>query len=164
MISTNSQIQIVETEMKMFRRRYPDHVGFQSRWIDAYFTLRERLDKVENPKQDPPYGFVAGALEVNFTEEWVAISGQRVHFTPKQFSMLKVLVRYYGQVVTFNKLLEEVWGPEYTDERTYIKVFISRIRIKIHDDPVNSKYIFTYRGSGYMFRSTATIRWYNGQA
>ncbi|KKL20971.1 hypothetical protein LCGC14_2450160 [marine sediment metagenome] len=95
-------------------------------------------------------------------DEWVALSGQRVRFTPKQFSMLKVLVRYYGQVVTFKELLEEVWGPEYTDDRTYIKVFINRIRTKIHDDPVTSKYIWTHRGLGYMFRPTATIRWYNG--
>ena len=51
MTSTDSQIQVVETEMRRFQRRYPDYVGYQPRWIDAYFTLRERLNEAEKTEK-----------------------------------------------------------------------------------------------------------------
>jgi two-component system KDP operon response regulator KdpE len=44
-----------------------------------------------------------------------------------------------------------VWGPEYGDEREYLRVFISQVRKKIETDPVRPKFILTEPGVGYRF-------------
>ena len=48
-------------------------------------------------------------------------------------------------------LLRQVWGPEYTAEVHYLKVFVGRLRHKLGDDPEQPRYIQTERGSGYRF-------------
>jgi len=45
-----------------------------------------------------------------------------------------------------------VWGREYTDEINYLKVYVSRLRAKLEDDPRNPQHILTEHGIGYWFR------------
>jgi two-component system KDP operon response regulator KdpE len=47
--------------------------------------------------------------------------------------------------------LQAVWGPEYGDEREYLRVFISQLRRKIEDDPLRPAYVLTEPGVGYRF-------------
>jgi len=49
-------------------------------------------------------------------------------------------------------LLARVWGREYTDEISYLKVYISRLRAKLEEDPRNPRHILTEHGVGYLFR------------
>ena len=48
-------------------------------------------------------------------------------------------------------LLERVWGPEYTNDTHYLKVFVSRLRQKLGDDADHPRYIQTQWGTGYRF-------------
>ncbi|MCX5998325.1 MAG: helix-turn-helix domain-containing protein [Chloroflexi bacterium] len=48
-------------------------------------------------------------------------------------------------------LLERVWGPEYTTETDYIKVYVQRLREKLEEDPRNPRMIISERGVGYKF-------------
>jgi two-component system KDP operon response regulator KdpE len=56
------------------------------------------------------------------------------------------------KVLTYNQLLNRVWGAEYAQEREYLHVFTSRLRLKIEDDRNNPEYIITIPGAGYKFQ------------
>ena len=48
------------------------------------------------------------------------------------------------------ELLSKVWGPEYRDDLQYLRVWVSRLRRKLEDDPSKPKLIKTFQGIGYM--------------
>lgn len=86
------------------------------------------------------------------SERWeVRRNGELVDLTPTELRLLLVLTENAGRVLTHQQLLEQVWGPEYTDETDYTKLFIWRLRQKIEQDPSNPCYIVTERGLGYRF-------------
>jgi two-component system KDP operon response regulator KdpE len=69
--------------------------------------------------------------------------------TPREFDVLAYLMRHAGKVVTHRLLLAEVWGPEYSGETQYLRVFVNRLRRKIEDDAAHPRYIVTEPGVGY---------------
>jgi two-component system KDP operon response regulator KdpE len=69
--------------------------------------------------------------------------------TPREFDVLAYLMRHAGKVVTHRLLLAEVWGPEYSAETQYLRVFVNRLRRKIEDDAAHPRYIVTEPGVGY---------------
>ena len=96
--------------------------------------------------------FVSGDLSVDFARREVTRRGEPVPLTTTEYHLLYHLVRNAGQVLTHETLLARVWGREYTDEINYLKVYISRLRAKLEDDPRNPQHILTERGVGYWFR------------
>ena len=59
-----------------------------------------------------------------------------VHLTPTEWSLLEILVRNPGRLVTQRQLLQEVWGPEYGDETNYLRVHLAHLRAKLEPEPV----------------------------
>jgi two-component system KDP operon response regulator KdpE len=78
--------------------------------------------------------------------------GQEIHLTPKEFEMLRYLMERAGRPVPHNRLLTSIWGPEYGNEREYLRVLINQLRKKIEDDPTRPTYILTESHVGYRFR------------
>ena len=89
-----------------------------------------------------------GGLAVDLAHRRVTIEGRDVELTPKEFAFLLALARHPGRVITHAMLLREVWGPEYTDELHYLRVYASHLRKKIGDDPAHP-YLITEPGVGY---------------
>ncbi|HEY46584.1 MAG TPA: response regulator transcription factor [Anaerolineae bacterium] len=77
--------------------------------------------------------------------------GRSVQLTPKEFELLRYLVKNQGRVLSADAILSNVWGPEYKGERDLVKQFIYRLRNKLEADPSKPEYIVTVRGSGYAF-------------
>jgi two-component system KDP operon response regulator KdpE len=50
-----------------------------------------------------------------------------------------------------SELLSKVWGPEYRDDLQYLRVWVSRLRKKLEEEPSSPKLIKTFQGIGYMF-------------
>jgi DNA-binding response OmpR family regulator len=96
--------------------------------------------------------FVSGDIHVDFVRRAVAVRGQSVSLTGTEYRLLYQLVRNAGQVLTHEALLARVWGREYTDEVSYLKSYINRLRAKVERDPHNPEYILTEYGAGYWFR------------
>ena len=96
--------------------------------------------------------FVSGDLSVDFARREVARRGEPVPLTTTEYRLLYHMVRNAGQVLPHETLLARVWGREYTDEINYLKVYISRLRAKLEDDPRNPQQILTEHGVGYWFR------------
>jgi two-component system, OmpR family, KDP operon response regulator KdpE len=92
-----------------------------------------------------------GDLRIDFAAREVQLEGEVVPLTSTEYRLLEELVRSAGEVVPHRQLLERVWGPEYVGEDHYIKVFVRRLRIKLHDNSERPRYIQTEWGIGYRF-------------
>ena len=95
--------------------------------------------------------FKAGDLEVDLSKRLVKRRGQIVKLTRMEYELLAYLVSNCGKIVTHTDLLHNVWGPEYGNEREYVRVFIGQLRRKIEDDSSNPRFIVTESGIGYRF-------------
>jgi two-component system KDP operon response regulator KdpE len=93
----------------------------------------------------------SGKLFINVDARKVIINGETIHLTPLEYDLLYYLAKNQGKVVSHRELLREIWGPEYGDEREYLRVFISQIRKKVEEDPTRPAYILTEPRIGYRF-------------
>jgi DNA-binding response OmpR family regulator len=92
-----------------------------------------------------------GGLVVNFAKHTVTVDGRLVTLSPKEFDLLKILIRNRGRVMTRDLLLDRVWGEDaYVEPRT-VDVHIRWLREKIEQDPSHPALIQTVRGAGYRF-------------
>jgi two-component system KDP operon response regulator KdpE len=81
----------------------------------------------------------------------VQVNNQPAQLSSTEFRLLTYLLQNAGQVLTYQNILDKVWGWEYQDSVDYVHVYISHLRRKIEADPRNPKYLLTERGTGYRF-------------
>lgn len=81
----------------------------------------------------------------------VFVNGQEVALTPKEFDVLRYLLRNCGRVLSPEAILTNIWGSEYAGDRQLLKQFIYRLRSKLEPNPSQPQYLITIRGSGYVF-------------
>lgn len=93
----------------------------------------------------------SGDLLLDSDARQVTINNNEVHLTPTEYDLLFYLAKNEGKVITHRELLQSVWGPEYGDEREYLRVFISQLRRKIEQDSLHPQHILTEPGVGYRF-------------
>ena len=94
-----------------------------------------------------------GKVAIDFDRHEARRAGERVELTGKEFDVLRLLARHRGEIVTRDRLLEEVWGYEtYPTTRT-VDNHILRLRQKLEDDPSNPRHILSIYGEGYKFIS-----------
>ena len=91
-------------------------------------------------------------LTMDIAERKIIVNGKQVKFTPREFSLLALLVQNAGHILTHKQILEKVWGWEYTDDLDYVRIYISHLRQKIEPVPAQPRYIITEPGVGYFFQ------------
>src|SRR6185312_1903337 len=98
--------------------------------------------------------FDLGDFHIDLPQHRVAVRGQDIHLTPKQFDLLVCFAQHAGQVLTHRALLQAVWGTN-ADQPEYLRVSIGQLRKKIEtsDEP---SYILTEPWVGYRFRPTGS--------
>ena len=91
-----------------------------------------------------------GELVIDTDKGTVTREGQELYLSALEYKLLLVFVNNRGQVLTRDKLLEEIWDSagDYVSDNT-LTVYIKRLREKIEPDPQNPAYIKTVRGLGY---------------
>ena len=109
-------------------------------------TLRH-VSRVKGSIVDPL--FEVGDLKVDLAMRRVTVKGTEIHLTPIEFKLLSMLIRHAGMVLTHRQLLVEVWGPAYSDETHYLRVYMGQLRHKLESDPARPKHITTEPGVGY---------------
>jgi two-component system KDP operon response regulator KdpE len=77
--------------------------------------------------------------------------GEPIRLTPTEWALLEVLVRNAGRLVAPKQLLQEVWGPQYGEERNYLRVHMAHLRRKLEPNPAQPRYLVTEPGMGYRF-------------
>lgn len=88
-------------------------------------------------------------LEVDMVRRKASRSGQRLELTPKEFSLLALLLRRQGHVLSRTELAEQVWDMNFDSETNVVEVAIRRLRSKL-DQPFERPLLHTVRGMGYV--------------
>ncbi|MBI2170890.1 MAG: response regulator transcription factor [Chloroflexi bacterium] len=94
-------------------------------------------------------------LRIDFSARRVTLNGGELKLTPTEYSLLALLARNAGKVLTHRALLNAVWGPEYGQESEYLWAYIRRLRKKLEPNENQPQFIITEPGVGYRFRSLA---------
>ena len=95
-------------------------------------------------------------LSVDLNARRVMINNREIRLTPTEFSLLATFIRHDDQVLTFQDILEQVWGSEYKTEHHYPRIYVSHLRRKIEPDIKNPVYIHNEYGVGYRFIAQRT--------
>lgn len=110
-----------------------------------------RRARLSDPDKNLPTGYHDNYLVVDIPLRRVSVADQEVRLTPTEFKLLATFVQHPGEVLTFQQLLEQVWGFEYTREHHYPRIYVSHLRRKIEPDFKNPTYIQSEYGIGYRF-------------
>jgi two-component system, OmpR family, response regulator len=94
-----------------------------------------------------------GGLVVDERAHRVSFAGREIELSPLDFSLLAVLARHAGQVLSKARLLEIVWGYDTVDE-SLVEVHVSTMRRRLGPDA--ARLVHTVRGVGYVLRADAT--------
>jgi two-component system KDP operon response regulator KdpE len=78
-------------------------------------------------------------------------ASEDVRLTPTEWRVLEVLVRNPGRLITQRQLLTEVWGPAYTRETGYLRLYLAQLRRKLELEPSRPRHLVTEPGIGYRF-------------
>jgi two-component system, OmpR family, KDP operon response regulator KdpE len=92
-----------------------------------------------------------GSLSVDLINHIAKKEGNILKLTSTEFSLLALLAKNSGKVLTHQYLLREVWGHGYLDQTQYLRVFIAQLRKKIEADPSKPIFITTEPAIGYRF-------------
>ena len=109
---------------------------------------------VPSPRTGRPVVATADFI-IDFAAKQVRRDGATVRLTPTQWHIVEVLVRNAGRLVTYEQLLQEVWGPTYGKETNYLRVFMTQIRQKLEPDSVRSALL--HHGARHRLPVPATI-------
>ena len=93
----------------------------------------------------------AESFTVDLAAHRVSTPAGEVRLTPTEWHVLEMLVRNPGRLVAQRQLLQEVWGPAYSTETNYLRVYMSQLRGKLERDSSHPRHIITEPGVGYRF-------------
>jgi two-component system KDP operon response regulator KdpE len=102
-------------------------------------------------EKTPQLRYADDYLVVDVDSRRVSVNNEEIRLTPTEFKLLATFVRHAGQVLTFQQLLEQVWGYEYSTEHHYPRIYVSHLRRKIEPDAKTPTYIQNEYGIGYRF-------------
>lgn len=89
-------------------------------------------------------------LTIDLAKHQVLLGGEKIHFTQNEFKILELLAVHAGKVLTYDFILEHVWGPySSSGSNQILRVNMANIRRKLKENPSDPKYIHTELGIGY---------------
>ena len=93
--------------------------------------------------------FVHGTLAIDYEQRQVTVGDRPLKLTRTEYEILRVLSLNAGRVVTYERLLRQVWGKRDPTESHLVRNFVKKVRRKLGDDPSGSAWILNERGLGY---------------
>jgi two-component system, OmpR family, KDP operon response regulator KdpE len=108
-------------------------------------ALRQSLGNEDNPN------LTFGSLTIDLANHIARKKGGILKLTSTEFSLLALLAKNSGRVLTHQNILKEIWGFGYIGQTQYLRVFVAQLRKKIEDDPAKPKFLITESGIGYRF-------------
>lgn len=88
-------------------------------------------------------------LEIDLVSRSVRKHGDEIHLTNTEFAVLEILLEHAGKIVTRDRLLKEIWGPEGDSEEGSLRVHIRALRRKLETEDEQPDLIITEPGVGY---------------
>ena len=125
-------------------------------YVTKPFSLRELLARVRAVLRRPGprqkfEEFAFGDVRLHLRGRQAFNAGKEIRLTRKEFDLLRYLVEHRSEVITRDRLLDEVWGYERFPTTRTVDAHILRLRQKFEPDPEHPVYILTVHGQGYRF-------------
>ncbi|KIQ06498.1 MULTISPECIES: response regulator transcription factor [Pseudomonas] len=130
-------------------------------YVTKPFGIQEFLARVRALLRHSPGELVvqprvhAGPLCIDLATRLVTLNTGEVSLTRKEYSVLELLARNPGRVVTQQQLLRDVWGASHLEDSHYLRIVVGKLRQKLHDEPNDPHLIRTEPGIGYRLMAQA---------
>lgn len=158
MMRTISEVPVI---VATARRSEADIISLLSAGADDYVTkpfssghilarISAVLRRTQTSTDTTPNVITVGDLEISPRQRRVALHGQPLQLTRREFDVLTYLAERVGQVVSRRELLTEVWNQSRIGEEQTIDVHISWLRRKLGETAAAPRYLHTVRGVGVM--------------
>ena len=126
-------------------------------YVTKPFGMDELLARLRaSLRRAAPSGEEAQIVTPDFTVDLAAKrvlrGAEEVRLTPTEWEIVEILVRNPGRLVTQRQLLQDVWGPQYSTETNYLRVYLAQIRRKLEPEPARPRYFVTEARMGYRFQ------------
>lgn len=92
-----------------------------------------------------------GNLSVDLSKHLAFKNNEIIKLTSTEFSLLALMAKNEGRVLTHSYILKEIWGYGYLEQTQYLRVFVAQLRKKIEDNPSKPQLLLTESGIGYRF-------------
>ena len=112
---------------------------------------RIRVAIRQNKSPDSSPHLVFGNITIDLDKHLAFKNNEIIKLTSTEFSLLALLAKNSGRVLTHKYILKEVWGIGQIEQTQYLRVFMAQIRKKIEADPSKPTLILTESGIGYRF-------------
>jgi DNA-binding response OmpR family regulator len=93
---------------------------------------------------------VSPHLKIDFINQKVTVNNKLVKLTPIEYRLLVLLVKNKDEIITYDRIMEEIWEKDYGGNTENIRIYIKRLRKKLGDVPPNM--IINQHSSGYIFK------------
>jgi two-component system alkaline phosphatase synthesis response regulator PhoP len=127
-------------------------------YLTKPFSIAELLARVRAVLRRSPAAPAAapdtcriGDVEVDFRTHQAHRGPERLLLTSREFELLRYFVQHRGDVVTRDRILNEVWGYEEAPTTRTIDNFVAKLRQKIEMEPHQPTHLLTVHGVGYKF-------------
>lgn len=111
--------------------------------------IRVAIRQSQGIGDDPVLTF--GTLTIDLASHTVRKNNELIKLTTTEFSLLALLARNEGRVLTHQYILKQIWGYSYVEQTQYLRVFMAQLRKKIEDNPARPRLLNTESGIGYRF-------------
>ncbi|WP_375430871.1 response regulator transcription factor [uncultured Friedmanniella sp.] len=112
------------------------------------FSFSELLARVRarlrSPAQPSSVVLEAGGIRLDVRTREATVSGQSVRLSSREFSLLEVLLRHPGQVLSQTQLLDLVWGYDFEGASNVVETYVRHLRRKLGPERIE-----TVRRAGY---------------
>lgn len=112
-------------------------------------TALRHSNRISTQDQLTSRPYHAKDLMVDFDKRRTTIKGNEIHLTRVEYKIVSYLAKNSGKVITYDALINEIWGPYAGDNNRILRVNMANIRRKIEENPGEPEYIFTELGVGY---------------
>ncbi len=133
-------------------------------YVTKPFSPRELVARVRAvlrrgmaEEKSGPEQILYGDLKVDFVRHEARVGGAPVRLTPKEFTLLEIMIKQPGRVFSRLELLELAFGFDYQGFERTVDVHVMNLRKKIESDPTQPRYVQTVYGVGYKFEDEANV-------
>ena len=156
-LRTQSNVPVIVLSV---REQEADKVRALDVGADDYVTKPFGMDELlarlraalrRHSSEPDTMGSEGARLRVDLRAKQVLVDGEPVHLTRIEWSLVEVLARNAGRLVTSRELLQQVWGPQYGTETNYLRVYMTQLRRKLEANPARPRHFLTETGMGYRF-------------
>ncbi len=112
-------------------------------------TAMRHSNKISTANELANRPYHAKDLTVDFEKRLITLGEQEIHLTRVEYKIVSFLARNSGKVITYDALINQIWGPYAGDNNRILRVNMANIRRKLEKNPGEPEYIFTELGVGY---------------